>query len=148
MSHCRDRPVQRGFSLLEVLITLSVAAIALSAVIRLQATLQRDGAAARERAVAISVAAARLERLRTAMRAAGVTGLAGPASDSVQRHGIRYQRTVAIDSGAAPPSATVTVVWRDRVGRRRSVRIVSLLDPGTASDSAAAVAAARGAPPP
>lgn len=146
MRHRRDEPAKRGFALLEVLITLSVAAIALTAVIRLQAALQRNGTVARERAAAISVAADRLERLRTTMR---ITGIAGPGvspSDAVQRQGVRYQRTVAIDSGAVPPVVDITVTWEDSTGRRRSVRLVSLLDPDTASDSAAAVAAARRAP--
>lgn len=138
----RDPRVTPGFTFLEVLITLSVAAIALTALIRLQAVLQRDGALARERAVATSIATARLERLRTASRATGTAGLAAPPPESVQRHGTRYRSTVTLDAGSTV-SADVTVTWSDSGGRRRSVRLVSLLGPGTAADSGAAVAAAR-----
>lgn len=144
---CNRNPcVTPGFTLLEVLITLSVAAIALSALIQLQAVLQRDGALARERAVATSIASARLERLHTASRATGTTGLGAPPPESVQRHGTRYRSTVTLDAGTTPVFADVTVTWSDSGGKRRSVRLVSLLSPDTAADSGAAVAAARRVP--
>lgn len=125
----RGTAMHLGFSLLEVLITLSVTAIALAALIQLQAALQRGGALARQYDAGRVLAGSQLERLRTTARIAGIRGLQTPPPTSVERNGTLYRQAVIIDGSTVPAAAQIVVTWSDSGGRQRSVRLVSLLNP-------------------
>lgn len=58
-------PLQKGFGLLEVLITIAVLGVALIALARLQALLLQGGSYAKARSVALNLAQGKLEDLRS-----------------------------------------------------------------------------------
>lgn len=108
MRNLRRTPSQKGFGLLEVLITVVVLAITLVALAGLQALLLQGGAYAKARSVALNLAQAKLEDLR------GFTELELPTSSS----GIFTYQEIGSNTGGAenmdgtlvnPGSSSMTV---------------------------------------
>jgi Tfp pilus assembly protein PilV len=114
-----------GYALLEVLITLGVSLVALSALVKFQGELFRGDATARARSQAVLLAEQRLETLHAALTAGGVEAVAGgsdawtsdliPAGDDAAA---RYTRTwsVAGDDVTATAQIEVAVEWSDPNG--------------------------------
>jgi Tfp pilus assembly protein PilV len=114
-----------GYALIEVLITLAVSLISLSALARFQGELFRGDAAARARSQAVLLAEQRLESLHAALTAEGIEAVAGgsdewtsdlsPAGDE---DAARYSRTWSVveDDATATAQIEVTVEWNDPDG--------------------------------
>jgi Tfp pilus assembly protein PilV len=93
-----------GFLLVEVLITLSVSLLALSALIRFQGELFQDDALARARTQAALLAEQRLETLYATIPAAG--------PDTVPDGSDAWAADLAaVDAGADPGAAVYTRTW-------------------------------------
>ncbi|MCC6302605.1 MAG: prepilin-type N-terminal cleavage/methylation domain-containing protein [Gammaproteobacteria bacterium] len=140
----QPRPA-RGFALLEVLITLAVSLLALSALIRLQGELIRGDAAARVQTRAALLADQRLETLIGAIAADGPGAVAGgedtwtmelePAGEEAVA---MYTRAWSVDDAGTSMRIGVRLTWNDHAGARRDILLETLVDPVADNYSAAA----------
>lgn len=139
-----------GYGLLEVLITLAVSLITLSALARLQGELFRGDAQARARSQAVLLAEQRLEALHAALAAAGLEA-AGDGADALnpdlapveEDATALYRRswTVIRDAATATAQIEVRVEWRDTGDRPQAVHLAALV-----ASAPPGLAAARLAP--
>jgi Tfp pilus assembly protein PilV len=143
-----------GFLLVEVLITLSVSLLALSALIRFQGVLFQDDALARARSQAALLAEQRLETQYAAIAAAGPEAV----PDDPDGSDAWSADLAAVDAGADPGAAVYTrtwstsidaatglarietsVNWNDPAGQAYEVRLVTLADTAAISYGAPAL---------
>lgn len=110
-----NRRTDAGFTLIEVLTSLAVIGVVLTAVttffVRSMVTVDLQGA----RQTAIQVAASGMEELRAVSGALAVDWLTSRVTPvSVPMNGIDYRRGWALPTPAALMTATVTVTWRSK----------------------------------
>lgn len=124
----------RGFALLEALIALLVAALALAAVVRLQGAITKGSGDALARSEALSLAQEQIEALRaTAATWEGFTGLASAdcaAVDAGRSTNSAFQRCVTVANttgGVDARDVTVTVRWNDANGDQQTVVLSSTI---------------------
>lgn len=118
----------RGFSLVEVLVTVAVLAIALLALARFQGNLLQESGHAKTRTEAMNVAQDRIEELRTFANQAAFSALTA-GSDTVSGVSETFTRTWTITPDAAQPNvllAQVTVTWPNRDGQVTTDTTVTL----------------------
>lgn len=122
---------QRGFSLVEAMVSLIVLGLGLMAVAALQITLSRSGDLAKQRTEATRLAQEKLEALRT-FRSTGVyAGQIVNSNSSTQETvttNATYTRTWSVaqlNSVDTGRSIQVSVAWTDRVGDMHRVQLVS-----------------------
>jgi Tfp pilus assembly protein PilV len=95
-----------GFAVVEALVALLLAGIAIAALTASAAATVRHVHLARQRSVALALASDRLEALRAGSRDAG--------RDEIDAAGTRYVRTWTSDGGrGAPVRLQVEVAWAD-----------------------------------
>lgn len=118
---------QRGFSILEVLITLVVLASGLLAIGGLYSKIMNGSAAAKERSEAVVLAEKKLEELRYALYSSIASG-----SDSVNAvtgsgSSANFSRSWSVTSSASPAykTITVTVSWTDSRNQSQSAVLTS-----------------------
>lgn len=126
-----------GYLLIEVLITLSVSLLALSALIKFQGELFQGDTLARARSHAAFLAEQRLETLYAAIPGAGVettstgtdtlTADLSPAVDTTAAYTRSWTVTAGGEAGTA--QVEVTVTWTDPADNSYDVRLASLIDP-------------------
>ena len=149
---------QRGVSLIEALVALAVMAFGMLGMLGLQATLRTNADLTRQRAEAVRIAQAEVERLRgfesvtaspgldftdiVSVLPAAVLPPAGAASANTA-----YRRTATVLPAALTPSTpkfktvTMDVQWEDRSGQTSHVLMVSSMaavDPALAGSLALA----------
>jgi Tfp pilus assembly protein PilV len=152
---CSDTGLDRaaGFLLVEVLITLSISLLALSALIRFQGELFQDDALARARNQAALLAEQRLETLYSVIPAAGPETVPDgsdawsadlAAVDTGADPGAAvYTRTwsTSIDATTALARIEASVSWNDPAGHAYDVRLATLADTAAITYGAPALVA-------
>lgn len=136
-----------GFLLIEVLVALMIAAIALSALVRFQVELYRAGALASQRADALMIASGQMESLQAGVRAGMLTPSGG--TDSVQTapdaeplsSGAVYVREWSLTAADGILLIDVMVRWDGADSRDHVVALSSAAQPHAAL--AAGVVAAK-----
>ena len=117
------RTNSKGFTLIEVLITLVIMAVSLLALAGLMATTTRSNAAGGHITEASTLAQDRLEELR-AVQWDNIP--VGAASD--QRSGstgMNYVRNLNVQQNGSLKTVTVTISWADRTNH--SIRLLSVI---------------------
>lgn len=130
-----------GFLLIEVLVALTVAAVALAALIRFQVEIQRAGTLAAQRADALMIAAGQIESLWAAIHA-GETGAAG-AVDQIDHgpdgeplaSGTVYLREWTLSAANSVVWINVVARWEGGDGTAHAVELSSAATMGAAFDS-------------
>lgn len=135
---------QRGISLIEALVAMVIMSLGTLAVLGVQATLRVNSDVAKQRAEAVRLGQAAMERWR------GYVALSGAEDDTVYYQdiddatvtvdGLNATYTIAMsvpDESADPryKSLLVDVSWEDRTGQTQTIRLASNLfgeDPGLA----------------
>lgn len=123
----------RGFALLEALIALLVAALALAAVVRLQGAITKGSGEAVARSEALTLAQERMEQLRAqAATWPGFTNLASEdcADVAVDRStNAAFQRCVTVANTGALDArdVTVRVQWNDTDGVQQAIVLASTI---------------------
>jgi Tfp pilus assembly protein PilV len=124
----------RGFALLEALIALLVAALALAAVVRLQGAITKGSGDAVARSEALTLAQERMEQLRTqAATWPGFTNLASADCADVaadRSSNTTFQRCVTVANttgGVDARDVTVRVQWNDTDGVQQAVVLSSTI---------------------
>lgn len=124
----------RGFALLEALIALLVAALALAAVVRLQGAITKGSGDAVARSEALTLAQERMEQLRTqASTWEGFLNLASSACADIaadRSSNSTFQRCVTVANttgGVDARDVTVRVQWNDADGVQQAVVLSSTI---------------------
>lgn len=124
----------RGFALLEALIALLVAALALAAVVRLQGAITKGSGDAVARSEALTLAQEQMEQLRAqAVTWTGFTNLASAACADVaagRSSNTTFQRCVTVANttgGVDARDVTVRVQWNDTDGVQQAVVLSSTI---------------------
>lgn len=137
-------PRQRGFSLLEILITLVVLGGGLLAIGNLYGKVMSGSAAAKERSEAVVQAEKKLEELRYATYASITSG-----SDSVNAvtgsgSSANYSRSWTVTASASPAykDVQITVSWNDSHNQSQSAVLTSRISGIDPAKSAALIATA------
>ena len=129
---------QRGFTILEAMVALLVAAFGLLGLVGLQVTLSRNADVAKQRGEATRLAEEKLEDLRyfTAIDATQGQESWAQLSDGTDTAttNVAFSRTVTLDGSTSDTMrfAQVSVNWVDRANERQSVvmrSVVSRTDP-------------------
>jgi Tfp pilus assembly protein PilV len=139
----RSRPAARGITLVEVMITFLVLTVGLAAISRLQAHLRLSAEVARQRAEAVRLAQADMERLRAFAQAGPAAGPdVAPAAGSYAA--IASRAAAGVEAAAAHTAYTlehsvaahaeprykaiaVTARWADRFGDPQHVELASMV---------------------
>jgi prepilin-type N-terminal cleavage/methylation domain-containing protein len=116
---------RRGFSLVEVLVTIAVLAIGISAGVRALGALSQASAASANRATAVRLAGERMAVLEA------VEGPEAGELEGVFETEPRFRWHQQVASGSEPGvlEATVAVIWLDGAIERRYEVTTFLLDP-------------------
>ncbi len=133
---------KRGFSLLEVLITLVVLSTGLMAMAKFQGQLIQSSALAKNRTIAINLAQDKIEGLRShdfARLAGGSDTIDGAVLAGISEH---YLRTWEITRSATGATIEVTVEWDDYtsttggVSEHTSIQLVTQISSSSFVESA------------
>lgn len=118
---------QRGFSILEVLITLVVLAGGLLAIGGLYGKIMNGSAAAKERNEAVVLAEKKLEELRYALYASIASGSDSVNATTGSGGSANFSRSWSVTSSASPAykTVTVTVSWTDSRNQSQSAVLTS-----------------------
>lgn len=132
------RPAQRGVSLIEALVALTVMAFGMLGIVGLQATLRTNSDIAKQRAEAVRIAQAGVEDWRAFETLASTPGVAAyadivdmPPTVVPGTSNATFTRTAVVTPAAPAASApqlktvTMSVAWSDRSGQNLSVNLVS-----------------------
>lgn len=132
--HCSQGSRSGGFALLEALIALLVAALALAAVVRLQGAITKGSGDAVARSEALTLAQERMEQLRAqAATWPGFTSLASENCADVvadRSSNATFQRCVTVANtagGVDSRDVTVSVQWMDANGVQQTVVLSSTI---------------------
>ncbi len=140
----RGSRAQRGFSLIEAMISLLVMSVGMLALSGMQLGLSRNADVAKQRSEATRIAEERIEQARsyTSLVAAGAIDWANLAADVAAPATVTTNTTynVAVTAGGVVTDAArtlrVLVTWTDRAGAAQSVSLVTVVsrndpkDPG------------------
>lgn len=150
--HASSPAAARGYALLEVIITLVISLLALSALVKFQGELFRGDALARARSQAVLLAEQRVETLYGAIPAAGPEA-AGDGADawSAELEPVAgetpamYARawSVSGDGDTGTARIEVRVSWKDHAGAVQEVGVTTHVDPVAISYGAAGWAGAE-----
>jgi Tfp pilus assembly protein PilV len=133
--HATGRPrrlAQRGISLIEALVAMLVMSFGMLAIVGLQATLRLNADVAKQRAEAVRIAQAEVERWRGFSSLAGgaddesFANLASSAADVVtvgQNATYTLRRTVTDSADGSVKAMVVDVTWLDRLDAPQGVRL-------------------------
>ncbi|WP_024300978.1 prepilin-type N-terminal cleavage/methylation domain-containing protein [Pseudogulbenkiania sp. MAI-1] len=118
---------QRGFSLLEVLITLVVLGGGLLAIGGLYGKIMNGSAAAKERSEAVVLAEQKLEELRYALYASIAAGSDSVNAATGSGSSANFSRNWSVTSSSSPAykTVTVTVSWTDSRNQNQSAVLTS-----------------------
>jgi type IV pilus modification protein PilV len=144
---------QKGFALIEALISLLVVAFGLLAIASFQYTLSRASDVAKQRTEATRIAQKEMDRLRSfgQRQSDGVTDyrytyvedvVSTPAQTVIGlTTNTTYTMTVSVDVPSPAPASgdrfrwiNIVVAWSDRVGQPQSVQLGSVISDGDPSD--------------
>jgi Tfp pilus assembly protein PilV len=125
------RPLQRGISLVEALVAMLVMSFGMLAIVGLQATLRLNADVAKQRAEAVRIAQAEVERWRGFGSLAGGVdeeswaNLASSAAVAIAGQNATYTmtRTVTDAPDGNLKTLVVDVTWRDRLDAPQGVRL-------------------------
>lgn len=144
------RTPQRGFSLIEAVIAIVVAALGILGIIKFQGQLFQSGSIAKQRTIATTLAQERVEELRAFVSAAGYDTLAAVdgtpndatpgnyGSDTISRDGASFTRQTQIATHTQPYrflEMSVTVSWTTASASTETVVLrsaVAWADPSSA----------------
>ncbi len=124
---------QKGFSLVEVLLSFLLVGIASLGLIKLQANVEQQADYAKHSIKALNLAEQKLEWFRT--RGASAATSAMPVADfdaiatgssAVGTYTLNWQIPAATVSGSLK-TITVTTSWQDRMGQTQSVQLKTML---------------------
>ncbi|SME94233.1 prepilin-type N-terminal cleavage/methylation domain-containing protein [Pseudogulbenkiania subflava] len=120
-------PRQRGFSILEVLITLVVLAGGLLAIGGLYGKIMNGSAAAKERSEAVVLAEKKLEELRYALYSSIASGSDSVNAATGSGSSANFSRSWSVASSTSPAykTVTVTVSWTDSRNQSQSAVLTS-----------------------
>ncbi len=115
----------RGFTLLEVMITLVILSVSLLALAGLMVTTARNNASGGHVTEAVTFGQDKLEEFRATRWEALLPTTAGPRTDQRQGcTGVSYTRTWDIVQSGNFKTISVAINWNDRINH--SIRLVSL----------------------
>jgi Tfp pilus assembly protein PilV len=114
---------EAGFTLIEVMISILLTAVAVIGVVALYTVEARSGRFARDRSEATVLAEDKMEELRT-MTAASITAGSQTGLDALGQNGGKYDRSWTVSGTTAPISYTVTVTW-DEDGTAETISLHS-----------------------
>lgn len=149
LSYANGRGRASGYLLLEVLITLSVSLLALTALVKFQGELFRSDLAARARIHAAFLAEQRLEHLFVTIRSEGLEAAPG-GTDALDAElalaapaeAARYTRSWSVDADpeAGTAQLEVTVSWADLADNLHEITLASCADTAVAAYAAPVLA--------
>jgi prepilin-type N-terminal cleavage/methylation domain-containing protein len=115
----------KGFTLLEVMITLVILSVALLALAGLMVTTARNNASGGHVTEAVTFGQDKLEEFRATRWESLLPTTAGPRADQTQGcTGINYTRTWDIIQNGNFKTISVAINWNDRINH--SIRLVSV----------------------
>lgn len=136
---------QRGFSLLEVLITLVVLAGGLLAIGGLYGKIMNGSAAAKERSEAVVLAEQKLEELRYTLYAnIAAASDANPIAGTAASYARSWTVTSSVSPNPVYKDVTVTVSWTDSRNQSQSATLTSRISGIDPARSAALIATVSG----
>ena len=118
---------QRGIGLIEAMISFSILAIGLLALLSFYASTQTSTAEAKAQAEAVAFAEDKLQELESFLTGSDARLDDGTLTDTVTGAATTFTRSWTVASGADPSlkTATVTVTWADRDGNNQNVVLSS-----------------------
>lgn len=120
---------QRGFSLIEAMISMVIISVVVLALIQFQSGSLTDSGDSRVRTHALNSASEKLEQLRSASGTGTYSGIAASSSaDVVSAGSADLSRTWSVTDHGGYKEATVSVVWNDTKGKQQSVVLSTYIE--------------------
>ncbi len=123
MKHNRSKNKQKGFTITESLVTMTILAVGITGISHLQVDLLRAGAVTRDRAQAITLAEKKLEELRADALSENnyTTSLSDDHPDPIENERFHLYWTITPDSLGTYAQIQVSTRWSNRQGNHEVV---------------------------